>query len=97
MFLGKHGYGKKNVLSNIRTLIVKCEEETKWWRAVQTRYRAIVGKKPAMNVDEFERVVCLGVSFVDMGLTLRKAYITLRYLSQFRGQRYPLPHWPLGL
>ena len=41
----------------MKALIVKCEEETRWWRAVKRRCKEIVGHKPAMNLEEFKRVI----------------------------------------
>lgn len=64
MFMGQNGFSKKNILLNIGVLIMRCEEETRWWRAVQKRCRTIVGDKPAMNLEEFEKVICLEVRFI---------------------------------
>ena len=46
----------------MKALIVKCEEETRWWRAVKRRCKEIVGHKPAMNLEEFNRVIGFEVS-----------------------------------
>ena len=46
----------------MKALIVKCEEETRWWRAVKHRCKEIVGHKPAMNLEEFKNVIGFEVS-----------------------------------
>lgn len=63
LYIGKHhGYGKRSVRNSIMNLVMRSEEETKWWKAVQKRCKTIVGEKTSMSQAEFKSVVCLDVS-----------------------------------
>lgn len=70
--LGKGGYEKKYILSNMKIFISKCEEETRWWKAVKRRCKEVVGDKPSMDLEEFKRLLSFEViSFVALSLVCK--------------------------